>query len=126
MARLVADEAPPGPIVQGFAAGGFSVSGEVYAALLLTPYSASVWSAPGTVGALDVEHLQPLLAMDPPPEFVLLGTGRALALPPRPLVRELEERGIGLEAMDSRAAARTWGLLRGEERWIAAALMPLG
>jgi uncharacterized protein len=27
--------------------------------------------------------------------------------------------------MDSRAAARTWGLLRGEERWIAAALMPL-
>jgi uncharacterized protein len=27
--------------------------------------------------------------------------------------------------MDSRAAARTWGMLRGEERWIAAALMPI-
>ena len=25
-------------------------------------------------------------------------------------------------AMDSKAAARTWGLLRGEGRWIAAAL----
>ena len=25
----------------------------------------------------------------------------------------------------SPAAARAWGLLRGEERWIAAALMPL-
>jgi uncharacterized protein len=27
--------------------------------------------------------------------------------------------------MDRRAAARTWGVLRAEERWIAAALMPL-
>jgi len=27
--------------------------------------------------------------------------------------------------MDSRAAARAWGVLRAEERWIVAALMPL-
>ena len=42
------------------------------------------------------------------------------------MIREIEARGIGVEVMDSRAAARTWGLLRGEERWIVAALMPLG
>jgi len=28
--------------------------------------------------------------------------------------------------MDSRAAARAWAVLRGEGRWIAAALFPLG
>jgi uncharacterized protein len=48
-----------------------------------------------------------------------------MAFPPRALIQALEERGIGVEAMDSRAAARTWGMLRGEDRWIAAALMPL-
>ena len=48
-----------------------------------------------------------------------------MAFPPRSLVDALEARGIGLEAMDSRAAARTWGMLRGEGRRIAAALMPL-
>jgi uncharacterized protein len=58
-------------------------------------------------------------------EFILLGTGPSLVFPPRALVRALEERGVGVEAMDSRAAARTWGVLRAEERWIAAALMPL-
>ena len=40
-------------------------------------------------------------------------------------VDALEAEGIGVEAMDSRAAARAWGILRGEDRWIAAALLPL-
>ena len=45
--------------------------------------------------------------------------------PPRAFVADLEARGIGVEAMDSRAAARAWGVLRAEERWIVAALLPL-
>lgn len=126
MARLQQDEAPPGPSVSGFAAGGFVVDGGTYQAVFLTPTAAALWSPPSSAAALTLDHLAPLLAMEPPAEFLLLGTGRGLAFPPRPLVRALEERGIGVETMDSRAAARTWGLLRGEERWIAAALMPLG
>jgi uncharacterized protein len=66
-----------------------------------------------------------VLALDPVPEFLILGTGAGMGFPPRALIQALEERGIGVEAMDSRAAARTWGMLRGEDRWIAAALMPL-
>jgi len=125
MARLIPDEAPAGPIVQGFSGSGFSVDGRVYAAVLLTPTSASAWSPPAAPGALGLDDLAPLLALERPPEFLLLGTGPSLAFPPRALVRALEARGIGVEAMDSRAAARTWGLLRGEGRWITAALMPL-
>ena len=64
-------------------------------------------------------------ASGPAPEFILLGTGDTLAFPPRAFGAALEAKGIGVEAMDSRAAARTWGLLRGEGRWIAAALLPL-
>ncbi|MDB5698701.1 MAG: hypothetical protein JWN69_1505 [Alphaproteobacteria bacterium] len=103
---------------------GFAVDGGIYRALLLTPERADQWPAPA-LDSLTIDDLAPLLRLDPLPEFVLLGTGPALKFPPRTLVAALDARGIGIEAMDSRAAARTWGLLRGEERWIAAALMPL-
>ena len=125
MARIGEDPPAAGPVVTSFAAGGgFAVQGQVFEGLFLTPQQALPWE-PTTVAALDIADLAPLLALDPPPEFVLLGTGSGLTFPPRALVRALEERGIGIEVMDSRAAARTWGLLRGEERWIVAALMPL-
>ena len=114
----------PGPRVQGFSGGGFSVDGVVYLGLLLTPESAAEWDAPA-LADLEAAHLEPVLALDPVPEFLLLGTGGTHAFPPSAFVAALEERGIGVEAMDSRAAARTWGLLRGEGRWIVAALMPL-
>jgi len=126
MARIGEDPPAAGPIVTAFAVGGgFSVQGQVFEGLFLTPEQALPWQPPA-VDALHIDALAPILAVDPPPEFVLLGTGSGLTFPPRALVRALEEKGIGLEVMDSRAAARTWGLLRGEERWIVAALMPLG
>jgi len=118
------DRSARGPVVQGFSGGGFSVDGGVYRALLLTPEFAREW-APPALADLTLGDVAELLALDPAPEFLILGTGAAMAFPPRPLVRALEERGIGVEAMDSRAAARTWGMLRSEERWIAAAIMPL-
>ncbi len=113
-----------GPVVEGFSAGGFLIDGIAYGALLLTPRRAEAWTAPA-LAALDAAAIAPLLALDPPPEFLILGTGAAMAFPPRAFVAALEARGIGVEAMDSRAAARTWAMLRAEERWIAAAIMPL-
>ena len=124
MPRWEQDSRAQGPIVQGFTPRGFSVDGGIYESLLLTPERADGWTPP-PLADLDLEHLGPLLSIDPQPEFLIIGTGPAMAFPPRALVRALEERGIGVEAMDSRAAARTWGMLRGEGRWIAAALMPL-
>ena len=113
-----------GPHLQGFAGRGFRVDGIEYDGVLLTPEQASAW-APPALDALSETDLAPMLGLQPPPEFILLGTGSALAFPPRALVAALEAKGIGVEAMDSRAAARTWGVLRAEGRWIAAALMPL-
>lgn len=124
MARFERDPAADGPVVTGFSSGGFVVDQGVYRALLLTPLRADEWTAPA-LADLTVADLEPLAALSPVPEFLILGTGQRLTHPPRALREALEARGIGLEVMDSRAAARTWGLLRGEERWIAAALMPL-
>jgi uncharacterized protein len=112
-------------VVQAISAGGFAVDGGIYRGLLLTPQSAHEWQAP-PLAALTVGDLAPLLELQPQPEFLLLGTGERISFPSRDLRERLDALGIGIEAMDSRAAARTWGLLRSEERWIAAAIMPLG
>ncbi len=124
MPRFEPAEARGGPLVRGFADGQFVVDGTRYRSVLLTPEQASAWDPPA-IGEMAIEHLAAALALEPQPEFILLGTGPTLTHPPRALARALQERGIGIEAMDSRAAARTWAVLRAEERWIAAALMPL-
>ena len=124
MPRWEQDRSAAGPIVQGFTARGFSINGQSFDGVLLSPEQADEW-APPPIAELGIEHLETILPTDRPPEFLILGTGPKMAFPPRALVDALEARGIGIEAMDSRAAARTWGMLRGEGRWIAAALMPL-
>ena len=118
------DAPAAGPLVRGFSAEGFSVDGKSYRAVLLTPGTAAAWDPPA-LADLEIAHVEAVLALDPPPEFLILGTGPSMGFAPRALVQALEARGIGIETMDSRAAARTWGVLRAEERWIAAAIMPL-
>jgi uncharacterized protein len=56
------------------------------------------------------------------PELVVLGTGRKNIFPPRELVFAFARRGIGLEVMNTAAAARTFNVLAGEGRRIAAVL----
>jgi len=113
-----------GPVVSGLSPAGFRVDDNVYHALAITPERADGWTPP-PLDALDLAALEPLLALDPQPEFLLLGTGPTLVRPAVALTRALEARGIGVEAMDSRAAARAWGVLRSEGRWIAGAFYPV-
>lgn len=108
-----------GPVVTGFAGAGFKIDGQLTpGGVLLAPEWWRPWD-----GALSLVGLAPLIALQP--EFVLVGTGATLVRPARELIAALDAQGIGLEPMDSRAAARAWAVLRAEDRWIAAALMPL-
>lgn len=116
------DASAGGPIILGFAGNGFRTHEATWPALLLTTERETAW-APPPLAALTVEALGDLL--DSTPEFLLLGTGAGLVRPPAAFVRAVEALGLGVEAMDSRAAARAWGVLRGEGRVIAAALYPL-
>jgi len=126
MAKFSPDPVASGPAIQGIVQGGFLIDGVVHAGgALLTAETAEAWQAPA-IEALDVAHVVSLLTRDPAPEFLLLGTGVALRRPSPAFAAALEAQGIGLEVMDSRAAARAWGVLRAEGREIVAALMPLG
>ena len=60
------------------------------------------------------------------PEVVLLGTGARGRFAPRELVFAFARRGIGFEVMDTAAAARTYNVLLGEGRRVAAVLYPRG
>lgn len=115
----------PGPVFAGFSGGGFRIDDNVYLGVAITPERADGWSPP-SIEALTAGHVATILGVTPPPEFLLLGTGEQLVRPPVAFVNALEAQGIGVEAMDSRAAARAWGVLRAEGRWIVGALYPLG
>ncbi len=119
------DRRGEGPLISGFSGRGFRIDDNVYHALLITPLRADGWDAP-PIAALTIGDVTALFAGERTPEFLLLGTGGAMLRPPPSFVRAVEARGIGVEAMDSRAAARAWGVLRAEGRWIVGALLPLG
>lgn len=123
--RVSREAAPPGPQITGFSGGRFVLGERIAeAGIILTPVAALDWTPP-SAAATAIGDLAAAIAIDPAPEFILFGSGATLIRPPRSLTMALEARGIGIEPMDSRAAARAWTLLRSEGRWISAALMPL-
>jgi uncharacterized protein len=59
-------------------------------------------------------HVAAVLAHDP--SVVLLGTGSKLKMPQAALRAAFLRRGVGVEAMDLRAACYTYNVLAGEHR----------
>lgn len=123
------DDRATGPLIAGFAGGGFRIrlgaeERVIAGGALVTPLDVQLWNAPDPA-ALAIANLGDLSPLDRAPEFLLLGTGPRLIQPSLAFVSAMEARDIGVEVMDSRAAARAWNVLRNEGRWIIAALMPL-
>ncbi len=58
------------------------------------------------------------------PEVVLVGTGLQQHLLPAHVTQPLLQMGIGIEAMSTQAAARTYNILMSEGRRVVAALLP--
>ena len=70
---------------------------------------------------LDAAALDPLLALAP--EVILLGTGTAQDFPHPSVMAACLQRGIGIECMANAAAARTFNVLAGEGRRVAAGIL---
>ncbi|GAB2610226.1 Mth938-like domain-containing protein [Novilysobacter erysipheiresistens] len=68
--------------------------------------------------ALAPADLEPLLALQP--EVLLLGSGAGQVFPPPAVMAACMGRGIGIEVMSNDAAARTFNVLAGEGRRVAA------
>lgn len=70
---------------------------------------------------IDAAAIESILALQP--EVVLLGTGARAVFPPQAVLAQFLKRGIGLETMDSAAAARTFNVLAGEGRRVVAVFL---
>ena len=114
------------PSIDAYGEGGFRLSGVWRAgSLLIINDVASVWPV-ASLAELTVESLDPVLAAGRVEvEFLLLGVGARNAQPPRIIRETLLAAGIGLEFMDTPAAARLYNVLTSEGRRLAAALVAL-
>jgi uncharacterized protein len=118
-------QTPDALLVSGYSGTGFVVAGRPWPAVLVTPSRAFELAA-RDLATLDLAAFDPLAAHDPATELLLIGTGPAMRRPPAALMTALAARGIAVEFMDSRAAARTYNVLVSEGRRVAAALLPTG
>ena len=124
-------EARPDPtgdrlLIAGYDEKGFRLRGEIVAGrhdgpLLLHARSVLTWD-----GTLTAEALTALVSVQPPIELVLFGTGTRLQPLPATLRRDLRARGMAVEPMATPAACRTYNLLQGDDRRVAAARLPAG
>ncbi len=73
---------------------------------------------PSVIEDLTEDDFESLIASNP--ELILLGTGPNPVFPPRDLVFSMARKCIGLEAMDTAAACRTFNILVSEGRRVAA------
>jgi uncharacterized protein len=106
--------------IERYGAAGFLVSGVVFAGpVLVFPDRTIAWEAASPT----LEGLTPALQHGGI-ELILLGLGRRGAPVARELRAALKARGIGVEAMDTGAACRTYNILLAEDRLVAAALLP--
>ena len=115
LTEVTYDSAVP---LDGYGPGFFRVAGQVIQGpMLVTDQRATTW------GGMD--DLTALLALAKEIDVLLLGTGADTAHPPRALREALEEVGVGVEAMASPAACRTYNVLVSEGRRIALAALPV-
>jgi uncharacterized protein len=120
-APLFAGRAP----IAGYGRGLFRTGGiEHRGSLLILPEATLPWNV-ASAAELTPESFAPVLALGSPVHFLLLGTGAAQVFPDPAIRAAFADASVGLEAMDTGAACRTYNVLLGEERVFAAALIAI-
>src|SRR6266545_6057117 len=91
----------------GYGAGYVSVNHQRYqASIVVTPgKEVAPWNV-ASFETLTAQDFEKLLELNP--EIVIFGSGDALRFPPPQLTRAFAPRSIGFEAMDTKAACRTY------------------
>jgi uncharacterized protein len=90
---------------------------------------AIILNATTVIAAANVQNLDDLIGLGAErtlalePELVLLGTGARQVFPPAAFGAQFLRAGIGFEVMDTSAACRTFNVLAGEQRRVAAMLL---
>jgi uncharacterized protein len=112
--------------IDAYGNGGFRFADMSHrGSLLALPSGIRAWdvTAPGDITQA---ALAPVVEEAGTVELLLLGTGVDIAFVPPSIRAYLREAGIGLDVMQTGAAARTYNILVAENRKVAAALIAVG
>jgi uncharacterized protein len=120
--KLQADRAEGVNVINAYTRETVSINGVAHTGSVLVPPTGEPvpWHA-ATLVDLTEAHFEQIVAMDP--ELVVFGSGPVLRFAPPALMRQLMQRRIGVETMDTPAACRTYNILVGEGRRVVAALL---
>jgi uncharacterized protein len=124
---------PPGRIYEGFVpgrhlidsygAGGFRFAEMSHrGSILMLPSGVKAWEVTSPA-EFSAEAFAPVFAEAGEIDVLLIGTGRDAAPLPDALRWRLKDARIGVDAMQTGAAARTYNILVAENRKVAAALV---
>jgi uncharacterized protein len=108
-------------LVRGWNAGSLRINQESYRTSVVVAADTLVEVSLVEGDTLDEGALAPALELEP--EILLVGTGSTRIGAPPAVVAALGARGIGIEVMDTLAAARTYNVLVGEGRRVVALLI---
>ncbi|KHA51750.1 Mth938-like domain-containing protein [Sulfitobacter geojensis] len=108
------DSAP----IDGYGPGFFRIGGNLINGPVITgPLGTHSWAGLGDTDAL--------IALKDLVDVLFVGTGADVAHLPDDVLDALQEVGLGVEAMSSPAACRTYNVLLSEGRRVALALIPV-
>jgi uncharacterized protein len=115
-------ETGSGNIIKSYSAGELRINDAIFTNHVIVSADDIIenWS-PAIISELSIADFS--VAIRSRPELIIFGTGIEQIFPPATVMTEILRQGIGFEVMDTAAACRTFNVLAGERRRIAAALM---
>ena len=109
--------------IDAYGNGGFRFADMSHrGSILALPSGIRAWDVTAPAG-FSPEAFAPVFADGEGVEILLVGTGRNVAGFPADLRQRFREAGIGLDVMQTGAAARTYNVLVAENRRVGAALI---
>ena len=120
--RFTEDSSSPANLIRAYGNGELRINNDVYRSSIIVS-AASVRAVPDIRAMEDLAGFDPSQLLELEPELVLLGTGQRQVFPAASFRARFLSAGIGFEVMDTGAACRTYNVLVGEQRRVAALLM---
>jgi uncharacterized protein len=121
--RIYEGFVPGRHLIDSYGNGGFRFAEMSHrGSILALPSGIRAWPV-ARASEIDEASLAGVFAESDSVDLLLLGTGADVAAVPNVLRLRLREAGIGLDVMQTGAAARTYNILVGENRKIGAALI---
>lgn len=109
-------------LIESFGAGGFRFAGISHrGSIIALPAGIHIWPVVNMT-KLTLDSLAPAFA-ETGLTHIIIGTGQDIAYLPKPLQEAIRAAGMVPETMATAAAVRTYNILAGEGRMVAAALI---